>query len=183
MAMNTLQPVYYRVVINGADFAESDDGFIDDTTPEGYGPSNLPTTLAYSLKKEAANFRWQEIIQQISMTQSPIFVGSIAKGGDPDGDTAPTTFSFTVGFDRDDAVYTYNDEDDGSTMTGTTAIKRLVARAMMTAIAAQNTVVYDPTTVDSVVIGQCIRSVGATAISEDLSDVEDTITVTQISNI
>ena len=174
------QQAYYRVTIDGTPFAANNDGFIDNTQPEQYSP--LPSSEDTSTKKEAANFRWQEIQQQISMHASPILVGNFTKIGG-NADSAPTSFAFTVGYDRIDCVYAHNLENSPSgvdILQGETAVKRLVARAMMSDIFPSNTYYYNPTIVDGNPQGSVIRSVGASPLTTDLTVAEGAITVTKI---
>lgn len=185
MTMNSLCPIYYRVTINGAPFVSNNDGFIDNDTPQVWAAvtGKYPSDIDASYRKGAANFRWQEIVQQLSINATPI-IECISKAGSPDHDTAPTSISFTVCYDREETVYAY---ENGDLVTGTDAIKYQVATAMTSEIAPSNAYFYVPSVIGSGKganpIGPSIYQVGASKLTSNIETAKSAITVTVIENV
>lgn len=100
-------------------------------TVGNYG--GYPATLTASEAKERANMRWQQVINQLGLTLNTSFLGNIARTGNV-ANIAPNTVTFTVGYDRPDALVTVATDDEpdaGAILRGADAIKRAVARGLV----------------------------------------------------
>jgi hypothetical protein len=152
-----------------------------------------PTTLAKSQEKERANMRWQQVINELESFSTPHFVGNVVISGNVVGESVPDTFSFVTGYEHPDQVVTIarpNEPDAGVTLVGVNAVKRAVARAMISDITS-NRKVFDPTTqsygayVDrpnSTRI-QMITASGIDAVANIVTQVEANINVVQIIGV
>lgn len=152
-----------------------------------------PSTLVNSQNKERANMRWQQVINQLESFSTPFFVGNVVTSGDKTGDSAPNTFSFVVGYENPDQIYTVatlDEPDAGTVKTGTDAIARSVARAMVSTLAS-NRKIFDPTLQsygaytdrpDAFRI-ENITAGAVDQIANLVSQVEQNISVTQVSSV
>lgn len=183
MALNNIVPVYYRISIDptGLGGLAPADGFIDNTKSEEY--ENMPSTKDAALAKERANIRWRTIVQKLSENIAPTHVIDFNKPG-ANHDNPPTLFEFTVVYDREEYVYTYDEtlsEPKNGDLKDTAALKRLVARALHTELEV-NTQYYDPSTRNGQVIGLVIEIISVGKLHSDLSTLEGQITVTKVDH-
>jgi hypothetical protein len=150
-----------------------------------------PTTLGASEAKERANMRWAQMVSELEENATPIFLGNIDRTGNI-GNVALSSITFTVGYDRPDTVYTYakdGEPDAGNLYTGTDAIKRQVARALVNNMIS-NRKVFDPTMQNYGAYSDRpnaarIESITAAPIDivANIAIVENNISVTQVSGV
>ena len=150
-----------------------------------------PTTLANSQARERANMRWTQMTSELEENATPNFLGNIVRTGNI-SNVATTTVTFTVGYERPDTVYTYarpNEPDAGNLYVGTDAIKRQVARALVSEIAS-NRKLFDPTIQNYGAYSDRpnaarIESITAAPIDiiANIAIVENNISVVQISGV
>lgn len=174
----------YRVVISatGLGDAGTGNGFIDHKKVAQYVAEGgtAPTSTGQSIAKERGNSRYETLVGTISMVSNVAITNQVATGGLATAD--PTAFQFDAFFERGDAAI----GTEG--LTGTAALKRLVARALMTA-RTDRTDYFDPTT--SAAKGDnaptlaarnadVVADVVVAALTTDLSTAESKITVTEI---
>lgn len=178
MAMEILLPIYYRVEIDasGLGGAAPADGFVDHTKPEEY--SAFPTNNTLSLQKERANMRWEEVVRQVSEKISPVYVLEIEATG-ADQDNPATLFSVTFGYDREEYIFTEDEDNPGTTLSAVDAVKRWVARALIVDL-VENRYIYYPDVVNGNPQGAMIENVTADAIAADLATAEANITVIEV---
>ena len=124
----------YRVTINGASAPSSAprDGFIDNKTIETYmgEGADAPTTLVQTTAKERANLRFKFLCQQLQLEGNIYVEDIVATGGS--AVAAPTSYSFTAVAERgDDMLFTRDETANGASLTGTDALTRLLARALI----------------------------------------------------
>lgn len=181
---DTFIPAYYRVQISpsGIGGTAPQNGFVDDK--ESYEFDPLPTTLDNSLAKERGNVRYEEIIRRLGTNIDPVnHTPRQINAPGRDGDTAPTAFDFTVAFERPEYLQTEDENNPGSTLSGTDAVQRFVARALVTH-RKDNRQVFNPETNSFGVRTNpaIIREVETEGLANTVADVEGNITVTEISN-
>jgi len=150
-----------------------------------------PTTLANSQAKERANMRWNQMVSELEENATPNLLGNIVRTGNI-ANVAPTSVTFTVGYERPDTVYTValpTEPDAGTVYVGTNAIKRQVARALTNTLIS-NRKVFDPTMANYGPYSDrpnaaLIQSITAAAIDTvaNIAIVEDNISVIQISGV
>lgn len=149
-----------------------------------------PTTLAKSQEKERANMRWQQVVNELESFSTPHFVGNIVISGNVVGESTPSTFGFVIGYEHPDQVVTTartTEPDAGTVLVGVNAVKRSVARAMISDITS-NRKIFDPTTqaygsyVDrpNAARIQTITASGIDAVANIVTQVEANIDVVQI---
>lgn len=182
MSSNPLVPKYYNVSITkiGSDA----EGFIDHVLVQNY--ETPPSTFALSLSKERANMRYEAMLREVSENISPLFVLDQDNGGATV--SAPgTAFSCTLAYDRPEYLYTDDETDPGTTLTGTDALTRQIARCLIRDI-VQTRQVYDPTNVDGITAGneEYMEIVTASTIATGgnlaalITNAESAITVTEV---
>lgn len=153
-----------------------------------YGGS--PSTIDQSTRKALANLRWQQVINQLEIFATPFMLGDVFATGNYDGSGNTTTFGFTVGYEHPDQILTValpGEYDAGTTLTGTAAIKRAVARGLA-AVYNCNVNLFDPTIEvrnSLAVRANPVRVVNLTATgigtTGELADLEDNISVAMIT--
>jgi hypothetical protein len=131
--------------------------------------------------------RWEQIVNNLGLLISPIFLDDVIKTGNFTGEAPVTTMAWTVGYDRPSHLYYEDSTSLGSYLTGVNALKRLVAEALIVDLQG-NQEVFDPT-----IQGYgnaCARPnpleilrVTAAALDTVVTDVEDNITVSIINNV
>lgn len=173
----------YRVSIAKLEQAGEGNGFVDHTRLEIYrtlDKDDEATSLEKALEKERANMRWEEIVQRVSTYISPIRIIDINAVG-ANANTAPTTFEFTLVYDRDDYVLAHDELNPPDILYGADALKRLVALALANDIVS-STIVLDPTPLTGVsgAYGESIRKVTAAKAAADIESAEAAITVTKL---
>lgn len=151
-----------------------------------------PITIVESENKERANMRWVQAISEMEQFATPSFVGNVVRTGNLNGNGTCATFQFTIGYEHPDQIITVAKEsepDSGNVLIGTAAIKRAVARAMVSDL-TQNRKLFDPTLAAYGAFSnrpnaQRIQSVTASGVDivANIATVEQNITVTQISGV
>jgi len=178
MSMNTLDLVYFDIAITSLTAAAPADGFVDNKNPEDYVA--LPASEILSDAKERANMRYEAIVRYISENISPLSTTNhVATGADVD--TEATDFTFRVSYDREEYLSTEDEDNLGTFLLGTDAIKRWVGRALSSDVTS-NRYFYNPTLVggNTVAQGSIIKEVTAGKAAADVATAEAAITVTQI---
>ena len=171
-ALNRLEPAYFIVDITGA---------VDNLSPEFYAaanPTDFPTTNAASLDIERTNMRYEEVIRAVSEDIQPLFTASIQTTGRTE-DVPATAIQFTLPYDRPEYLYTEDEDNPGTFLTGADAVTRYVARGLILDI-IENRQVYQPE--DDKNEPQ-ILEVTATKLYADLATAEGNITVTEVADL
>lgn len=161
-----------------------------NATKMGFNPGlygGSPTNITLSLNKTLANMRWQMVVQQLEWFATPFLLNDQLGTGNYDGQTELTTMSFTVGYEHPDQIATADELNSGAMLYGTAAVKRAVARALVSSNTV-NSNVFDPT-LDTrgsyAVRPNPIRVMNLTAdgidIPSNLATIEGNISVTIIS--
>lgn len=135
---NPLVPQYWRVTITAAGLTGTApaDGFIDYKEIEEYGRDTAyPSSNDLSYAKARANYRYFILLQNLAENQSITHVLNVDNGG-ATADAPGSEISFTLVYDREEYVYTYNElvDETGhptegvSVLQGADALKRQAAR-------------------------------------------------------
>ena len=155
-----------------------------------------PSTLANSTSKEQANMRWQLIVNALESLATPFKLGEVMVTGSYNGNTAPTSTTFTVSFERADQISTVEqtgEPNPGNVLNDIAAIKRSVARALVSSYTT-NRKLFDPT-LDTYRYGSgltasrsnpfTITQLTASGIDilSNIATVEGNITVNRISDL
>ena len=179
--------VRYRVEISALLKSDPGNGFVDNQRLEDYRTGGSPTEAAdldKAIEKERANLRWREIRQQVATHIAPVGILAFDAPG-ADANTPPSSFAFTLVYDRPDYVYAYDETDAPTVLHDEDAVKRLVARALIADITT-STIVLDPTPVadtpHSSAYGESVQVVTAGKIADDLAEAEAAITVTKLAD-
>ena len=148
-----------------------------------------PTTLAQALNKERGNMRWEAVINQLGMLISPVFLGEYVKEGSLDGTGALTTLGFTVGYDRTSFLRVENVTSPGTYLTGSAAVRRLVATALVNTYEG-NQEIFDPTVTNTGTSAVRVNptqiiavTADALAAQADIATLEAQISVVQLPQI
>jgi hypothetical protein len=148
---DNLVPQYYRVSIAGAALAGSGDstGFVDHKTAEEYGREGAyPSTLALARSKSRGNYRYKQMIWNLSENQSiSNILDRVATGAT--ADTPASTYAFTVVYDREKYVYTHNEVTDFGLLEGVDAVKRQIARTFANSYRINTEFPKDPLTTNN----------------------------------
>ena len=183
---------FFNVSITQIPGSAPSDGFIDFKSPRDYIQDNgsdletgWPADISASLAKTRAYLRWQTIIQNLSTNISPVELLLLHNTG-ADENTPPTVLTFSVAYDRPEYLYTADELQSGTTLTGAAALQRFIARALTTNI-YRKVSVLDPTLVanlptDGAHYGESTQEVQVGALSGSILAVESAITVIQIPN-
>lgn len=182
---------FYSVQINAISGPANSDGFIDPVRIQDYMVSGAaPTTKDQSVTKERANSRFDMLVQNLSIAGNLYVNNATATGAN--AITAPTRLDFTVEVERGDSVLSTKDENNaGQTLTGAAAIKRYVARSLISRRDSDFAEYYDPTKNDAVVangatvsasrMGNRIDKIVVGALANTIAEAEAVITVTKIN--
>jgi hypothetical protein len=151
-----------------------------------------PITLVESENKERANMRWVQAVSEMEQFSTPFFMGNVVRTGNLNGNGTCATFQFTVGYEHPDQVVTVarsTEPDAGNVLVGPAAVKRAVARAMVSTLQS-NRKVFDPTLAAYGAFANRpnaarIETITATGVDTltKIATVEQNITVTQISGV
>ena len=179
----------YRVTINKLEATAPGDGFIDPTLANNYLDDSTgeitgwPTSNALALAKARANVRWRIVIEQLGLTLNVLGIKDIMITG-ADINTAPSTVSFTVVYDRPSALFTNDEYNSGIVLSGTDAIVRFVERALLTTRTQNYTVLNSVSNVPDPLIKsyETVKLVVG-PLGSKLSDVSSLITVSEITGI
>jgi hypothetical protein len=144
--------VYNVTITNGNSNASPNDGFVDNLKIENYNISLVTTpsglTLALSQAKTRANFRYIDIINQLSMVTN-VYINNTNISNNATYKTEATSFGFEFFVERGDSALVTNDETSpGNFLTSVNCIKRCVARALVNNM-YREAVVFDPTSTTS----------------------------------
>lgn len=176
--------------VNGQPFALLDGTVAGSLAKLGYAAGSYggyPTTYALSLAKERANMRWEQIVNNLGLLISPVFLDDVIKTGNFTGEAPVTTMAWTVGYDRPSHLAYEDSTSPGTLLTGVNALKRLVAEALVVDLTG-NQEIFDPTIQG---YGNAsarpnpleIAKITAGALDNVITDVEANITVTVVPNI
>lgn len=181
---------FYRVSISGVTAAAPSDGFIDNRTIERYRAMGATPglTVAHTRAKERANIRYEYIVANLGLMAN-CYVDNV-DAPSATASAAPTSFAFTCEVERGDEVLSTQDElVAGARLTGTQAIRRCVARALIMS-KTDATEYYDPTTTTApgnttaaVRMGPRIEPITVGSLAANLTAAEALITVTKIANV
>jgi hypothetical protein len=178
--MENLNLSYYRVTISAAGLNNSgtSNGFLDDWGPREWSSNSAyPTTRESSLAKTRAKLRWDHMIALIGQTMvAPVNIVSINKPG-ASADTAASQIAFTLVIDREDYLYA---REDGATLRGDDALKRVIARALNDSLAPR-TQVYDPTNGGENADRMDVVEVGPLAVTIPMAELRITVTKVQFT--
>lgn len=134
----------YNVVLSGVTAAAPSDGFIDPKTVYVYmneDVNNKPTTYANSTAKARANRRHRNIINTV-IHYSDMKIVSWTVGGNPTSNVAPTSITYQV---ETNGFTTPDENNQGQFLSGSLAIERVFARALIRPTETIQLEVYDPT--------------------------------------
>jgi len=154
---------FYNIVItnahSGSDQAAPSDGFVDFNSLAAYGESlESPSGLTYALAlaKRRANIRYQEIVLQMNLITN-VYISPaslVATGGSYN--TPPSSLSFQMIVEHGDtSLYTADELNAGSFLTGTAALTRMIARGLQYVQTPSGSFgdpianVFDPTAADT----------------------------------
>lgn len=156
----------FRITISAISAAAPRDGFIDPTTIEAYrAAGSSPATYAQSVAKERANVRYRILVSELQRNGN-LYIGTVTAAG-ADAVTAPASLVLDVTPDLSfDPVQTEDETDPGAILTGTDAIKRMVARALMRGTEGRREI-FDPTL--SAAPGNTTQALRRTPRLEDLT--------------
>jgi hypothetical protein len=157
-------------------------------TAFGFPPGTYagsPSTIEQSMEKSQANARWQQVVNRLGEFATPTMLDDALAIGNVDGSAAPDQFIFTVGYDRPDMVSTPDELNLGSSLTGSAAIRRAVARGLAGTYRG-NAKIFDPRSEirnELAYRPNAARIINMTTdgISEDLAALESAITVAMIA--
>ena len=141
--------VYAITISNPGGTSAPSDGFIDPTRVEEYIPdlSEAPSdfTIALSTAKRRANLRFQNLLQQMGIAGNmDVDPNSITTPG-ASYKAEPSSFGFQVLLPYGDSeLYTPDELNPGSALSGIPALTRIVARALVWS-GTRTIDVYDPT--------------------------------------
>jgi hypothetical protein len=176
-------PIYFGAPGSGT--ATANLGFAINTA---YG-GQMYLQLAENIEK--GNMRWKGIISSLSSSLTAYSYGvTVMTGSTTDGAQLPETVSWTLGVENPDSVYciTASNEPEGAgeVLTGTTAVKRLVARALVTDWSENRNVFNPGITVrgtlacrENPVIVENLTALALDTVG-DIATIEDNITVALI---
>lgn len=150
-----------------------------------------PSTITQSLDKERANMRWDQVIANLGLLISPVFLGEIVKTGATAavqlGTVPVTTMAWTVGYDRPNYLYMEDELNLGTYLSGPDCIKRLIAKALHSDLRG-NQEIFDPTI--TVFGDHCARSnptqikdMTAAQVNASVATIEANISVSLIANV
>lgn len=175
---------------NGQPFALLDGSVAGSLAKLGFTAGNYggyPTTYALSLAKERANMRWEQIVNNLGLLISPIFLNDVIKTGNFTGEAPVATMAWTVGYDRPSHLVYEDSSSPGSYLTGAAALKRLVAEALSVPLQG-NQEIFDPTI--QAYGDECARpnplqivNVTAAALDTVIANLEANLTVAVINNV
>ena len=133
--------------------------------------------------------RWEAVINQLGMLISPVFLGEYVKTGTVDGTAALTTLSFTVGYDRTGFLRVEDVTSPGTYLTGSAAVRRLVATALVNTYEG-NQEIFDPTVTNTGTSAARVNPTQIIAVTAealdaeaDIATVEANISVVQLPQI
>jgi len=186
---------YFTVTITApSTLSAPQDGFIDPNPSSFYVVNNgtdletgWPTSLTTALAKNRANLRWLHVIQLLESTVNPLSVFNITTPG-ATYDNGPTSITFTVSYDRSDYLSTSDELNTGTTLYGSDAVSRYIARSLIDTI-IRNVSVLDPTIVinsggastPQVHRGETITEVTAQSMYSTISNAQTTVVASEIS--
>lgn len=178
----------YSIVIAGISGSGTSTGFIDNSTVYDYinAGGDAPSTYAASLAKARGNRRYRKILLMLSDMTNAYVTSVVGTGGD--ANTNHTSIEFDVTIEQgDSALNTPNESSPGNFLTGTAAIKRCVARALVTD-ETRNIEVLDPTAATAPGNSNSVARSGARfnievigKLANNLATAEASITVTKLS--
>lgn len=179
-------------VANGVAGACADIGFAAGNYGGSANAATANLTYTQSMNKERANMRWDQIVNELGMLISPVFLGEVVKefkDAKIDATQPLVSMAWTVGYDRANFLQTEDELNAGVMLMGAACVKRLVARALVDPLTG-NQEIFDPTI--TTVGNTCVRlnpsqiqqvTAGAIDAPADLAVVEANISVVQIAQV
>lgn len=175
-------PVSLRVTVDLSGFTgvAPANGAVDPTKTYAYEDVS---TYDLSQAKVRGNVRWDVVVHNLNFENTTKAIFDIVSDGTID--TAPTEIEFTVSYPNFNDLYTYDEtNNNASIIRGLDAIKRMVARSLMTEVNDVRTV-YDPTSESNAggepfEIGFRVIKLQTGKLTSDLSTAEAAVTVTQL---
>lgn len=176
-------PIYFGAPGSGT--ATTDLGFAINTA---YGGA---MSLSEAEEIERGNMRWKGIASTLGTGLTPFTYNNVVMtGSTTDGNQLPTTVAWTLGVENVDHVYCIvtaeEPETEGTVLTGVAAVKRLVARALVTDWSENRNVFNNELTVrgtlalrENPVIVEYLTA-GALDTVNDIATIEDNLSVTMI---
>jgi hypothetical protein len=179
----------YRVTINGsaAPTTAPNEGFIDNLKIQDYMAqgATAPTTLDQTTAKERANWRFKFLQQQLQYDANVYISETVSTGGS--ATAQPTSFVFTAVVERGDDVLFTRDENGDQDLTGTDALIRWVARALVESRTSVLCDIWDPTkavtagnTQPQARFGERIMSIGVGPVANNLTAATALVSVTKL---
>lgn len=165
-------------------------GFIDPKKVEQYmaEDGDAPATVATSRLKERGNIRYDMMIGSLGLMGN-VYVSNVV-ATDATVDAAPSNLSFTLTSEHgEECLVTPDEENEGETLVGADAIKRVIARTLLGKRidsgdyydpSTKSGIVSDGTTVNAVRMGTRIEDTTVEATCDTLSEAEAAITVTLV---
>jgi hypothetical protein len=141
-----------------------------------------PAAYVTSTDKERALMRWEGVVNNVITLVDSVTFNSVTKSGQPDGNGPINSISFRVSYDRAYYLSTPDELNPGATLTGASAIKRQIARAL-TATYIRNRIIFDPSiTLFGDNCARCnpsqVVQLTAAPLDSSISTLEGNITVT-----
>ena len=178
----------YDVTISSISKSSPSDGFVDPYRIDYYRA--LPdapkgTDMDTMIVKKKGFVRWHRIECQLQ-TLGNIYISNISAPG-ADINTLPTSVSFRLFIEHgSDSLYALDEQNAGQKLTGLNALKRAIARALISALDV-NQEVWDPTTVsknnvdyDVLKFGYRTIEVNVGALAASITEANSHITITAV---
>ncbi len=174
----------YDVSIAAITKTAPNDGSVDPYSVDYYRAqsSTAGTDVATMTKKKRGHVRWHRIETMLQGLGNLYISNKVGTGGTIN--VTPTTVTFRVTVEHDaDPVRTADENNSGQFLSGALAIKRVIARALMSELTA-NQEVWDPSTVsghsDVPTFGYRVISVVTGALAASITESDAAVTVTAV---
>jgi hypothetical protein len=174
----------FNVTISSIAKAAPSDGFIDPFKTDYYRAlANAPkgTSMDVMAVKKKGWVRWHRIEDQLQRLGNIYISNKAAPGADVN--TPPTSVTFIATVEHGiDSLSTLDELNAGVTIVGADAIKRAIARALVSSLISSQDV-WDPTTVtntDVVSFGYRIIPLEVGPLATNIAEANSKITVTAI---
>lgn len=129
---------FYSVTITNpnasADLSAPSDGFIDFNTVENYSTNLETATLSFvqSTAKRRANIRYRILILEMNNVCNCYILPSSLQATNGAINTPPSAISFQLIIEHgDSSLYTNDENNPGSYLTGIAALTRMISRSLM----------------------------------------------------
>ena len=183
---------FHVTITNPGGTTAPNDGFVDPTRIEKYitsleaAPSDF--TLALSTAKRRANLRYVAIISQIDVVTNASIDPTATLTPAATYKTEPSSITMTMMIEHGlDTLYTADENNAGVFLTGTDALTRMIARALIQTTTVE-TDVLDPTTQATpgnatlvARFGERVRPITVGPVASNLSAATALISVTALN--